>query len=136
MIFEGLAKNKNLKTVDFSGNSIPMKHELLKELQNSLSSNHYLINLILDDCNIDDIGMSFISKGLENNHMLKSISLINNYVTLKAIPALINAIEKSKIIKKIYLDENNGLNYKYINEIDKILNLNENNFIPINNDIN
>ena len=136
MIFEGLAKNKCLKTVDFSGNSIPMKHELLKELQNALSINHYLINLILDDCNIDDIGMSFISKGLENNHMLKSFSLTNNYITLKSIPALINAIEKSKIIKKIYLDENNGLNYKYINEIDKILNLNENNFIPINNDIN
>ena len=64
MIFEGLAKNKSLKTVDFSWNSIPMKHELLKELQNALSNNHYLINLILDDCNIDDIGMSFINKGL------------------------------------------------------------------------
>ena len=49
--------------------------------------------------------------------MLKSISLINNYVTLKAIPALINAIVKSKIIKKIYLNENNGLNNRYINEI-------------------
>ena len=130
LIFEGLIKNKSLKTIELSGNNIPMKHELLKELKNILIENHCLINLILDDCNIDDIGMKYISKGLENNHILKSISLMNNYITLKAIPELITAIEKSKIIKKIYLDENNGLNNKYINEIEKVLNLNENNFIP------
>ena len=108
-----------------------MKHELLKDLKNALSENNYLINLIFDDCNIDDIGMGYINKGLENNHSLKTISLINNYITSKVIPSLLNAIEKSKIIKKIYLDENNGLSSKYIQEIDKKVNLNENNFIPI-----
>lgn len=133
LIFEGLAKNKNLKTVDFSGNNIPMKHELLKELNNTLNENSYLINLFLDDCNIDDIGMNFIIKGLENNHSLKTISLNTNYVSSKSIPGLIKAIEKSKIIVNIYLNENNGLNDKYIQEIQKRLNSNENNYIPNNN---
>lgn len=133
IIFDGLKKNKNIKTIDFSGNNIPMKNDLLKELCSVLSENHYLLNLILDDCNIDDIGMNYINKGLENNHILKTLSLNNNYLTLKAIPGLLNSIEKSKIIKKIYLEENNGLNSKYINEIEKKLYLNENNFIPNNN---
>ena len=73
--------------------------------------------------------MSYINKGLENNHSLKTISIINNNATSKAIPGLLNAIDKSKIIKKIYLDENNGLNSKYIQEIDKKVKENENNFI-------
>ena len=136
LIFEGLAKNKSLKTIDFSGNSIPMKHELLKVLNNAIAENNYLINLILDDSNIDDVGMSFINKGLEKNHQLKTLSLNNNYVTSKSVNGILNAIEKSKIIKKIYLDENNGLNNKYICEIEKQLSLNENNFIPKNNDNN
>ena len=137
LILEGLAKNKSLKTVDFSGNNIPMKQDLLKALKKVLSENYHLMHLILDDCNIDDIGMDFISKGLENNHFLKSLSLTNNFISSKAIPQLLNSIGKSKIIKKIYLDENNGLNSKYINEVNKKLNCNECNFIPYkNNDIN
>ena len=79
--------------------------------------------------------MSYINKGLENNHILTTLSLNNNYLTMKSIPGLINAIEKSQIIKKIYLNQSNGLNSKYINEIDKVLSLNENNFLPNNNDI-
>jgi Ran GTPase-activating protein (RanGAP) involved in mRNA processing and transport len=132
LIFDGLKKNKSIKTIDISGNNIPMKHDLLKLLTNILNDNHYLTQLIMDDCNIDDIGMNFINKGLENNHTLKTLSLNNNYLTLKAIPGLSNAIEKSKIIKKIYLEENGGLNAKYINEIEQKLYQNEKNFIPIN----
>ena len=134
-IFQGIAKNKSLKTIDLSGNSIPMKHDLLRELSYAISENKYLLNIIFDDCNIDDIGMSYINKGLENNHILTTLSLNNNYLTMKSIPGLINAIEKSQIIKKIYLNQSNGLNSKYINEIDKVLSLNENNFLPNNNDI-
>jgi Ran GTPase-activating protein (RanGAP) involved in mRNA processing and transport len=63
VVFQGLSKNKNLKTIDFSGNNIPMKNPLLRELSYVLCGNKYLENLIIDDCNIDDIGMSFINKG-------------------------------------------------------------------------
>ena len=135
LIFQGISKNTSLKTIDLSGNNIPMKHDLLRELSYAINENKYLLNIIFDDCNIDDIGMSYINKGLENNHILKTLSLNNNYLTMKSIPALINAIEKSKIIKKIYLNQSNGLNIKYINEIDKVLSLNEDNFLPNNNDI-
>ena len=129
-IFQGLSKNKNIKTIDFSGNNIPMKNPLLRELSYVVGGNKYLENLIMDDCNIDDIGMSFINKGLENNHTLKTLSLNGNYVTMKSIHGLLYSIEKSKIIKKVNLNDNNGLNVKYINEIEKVLSLNENNFVP------
>jgi hypothetical protein len=49
---------------------------------------------------------------------------------MKSFYGLLYSIEKSKIIKKINLNQNNGLNIKYINEIEKILSLNENNFVP------
>ena len=130
LIFQGLSKNKNLKTIDFSGNNIPMKNPLLRELSYVIGGNIFLENLIMDDCNIDDIGMSFINKGLELNHTLKSLSLNGNYVSMKSIQGLLYSIEKSKIIKKINLNQNNGLNVKYINEIEKVLSLNENNFVP------
>ena len=132
LIFDGLKKNKNIKTIDISGNNIPMKHDLLKGLTNVLNDNNNLIHLIMDDCNIDDIGMTFINKGLENNHTLKTLSINNNYLTSKAISGLTNAIEKSKIINKICLEENSGLNVKYINEIEQKLYSNEKNFIPNN----
>jgi len=134
LIFQGISKNTSLKTIDLSGNSIPMKHDLLRELSYAISENKYLLNINFDDCNIDDIGMSYINKGLENNHILKTLSLNNNYLTMKSIPALINSIEKSEIIKKINLNQSNGLNIKYINEIDKVLSLNEDNFLPSNED--
>ena len=136
LIFQGLSKNKNLKTIDFSGNNIPMKNPLLRELSYVLGGNKNLENLIMDDCNIDDIGMSFINKGLEINHTLKSLSLNCNYVTMKSIHGLLYSIEKSKIIKKVNLNQNNGLNVKYINEIEKALSLNENNFVPKTDDSN
>lgn len=136
LIFQGLAKNKSLKKFDISGNNIPMKHNLLKELTYALNKNCHLINANFDDCNIDDIGMNFINKGLENNHTLQTLSLNNNYLTMKSIPGLLESIEKSKKIKKIYLNENNGLNSKYINEVENILKLNEKTFIPDNNNIN
>jgi hypothetical protein len=136
LIFQGLSKNLNLKTIDFSGNNIPMKNPLLRELSYVIGGNKYLENLIMDDCNIDDIGMSFINKGLEINHTLKSLSLNCNYVTMKSIHGLLYSIEKSKIIKKVNLNQNNGLNVKYINEIEKVLSLNENNFVPKTEDSN
>ena len=129
-IFQGLSKNKNLKTIDLSGNNVPMKNSLLKELSYVFGGNKHLENLIMDDCNIDDIGMSFINKGLENNHTLKKLSLNSNYLTIKSIQGLLFSIEKSKIIKNISLNQNNGLNAKYINEIEKVLSLNQNNFVP------
>ena len=45
--------------------------------------------------------MTFINKGLENNHTLKTLSINNNYLTSKAISGLINAIEVKLLTKYV-----------------------------------
>jgi uncharacterized protein (UPF0212 family) len=126
LIFQGLAKNQNIKLIDFTGNYIPMRKEILNELGKVLSENIYLKNFILNQCNIDDIGMNYINKNLENNHSLMTLSLNHNFVTKKSISGLENAIIKNSVIKHVYLYENNELNNKMINQIEMALKKNIN----------
>ena len=132
LIFEGLSKNQNLKLINLSGNNIPMKKEALNELGKVLIDNTNLRNLYLNECNIDDMGMNYINKNLENNHALLTLSLNNNFITKKSISGLENAIIKSKIIKYIYLYENKELNNKLINQIQTALKNNNNNIYITN----
>ena len=120
-IFQGLGKNQNLKFINFTGNYIPMKKEILNEIGKVFSDNIYLKNFILNECNIDDIGMNYINKNLENNHSLMTLSLNHNFITKKSISGLENAIIKNGIIKHVYLYENEELNFKMINQIEKAL---------------
>ena len=135
LIFEGLSKNQNLKLINLSGNNIPMKKEALNELGKVLIDNTNLRNLYLNECNIDDMGMNYINKNLENNHALLTLSLNNNFITKKSISGLENAIIKSKIIKYIYLYENKELNNKLINQIQNALKNNNNIYITNEEDI-
>ena len=126
LIFQGLSKNQNIKLIDFTGNYIPMRKEILNELGKVLSENIYLKNFILNQCNIDDIGMNYINKNLENNHSLMTLSLNHNFITKKSISGLENAIIKNSVIKHVYLYENNELNNKMINQIEMALKKNIN----------
>lgn len=126
LIFQGLSKNQNIKLIDFTGNYIPMRKEILNELGKVLSENIYLKNFILNQCNIDDIGMNYINKNLENNHSLMTLSLNHNFITKKSISGLENAIIKNSVIKHVYLYENNELNNKMINQIEIALKKNIN----------
>ena len=101
LIFQGLAKNTNVKLINFSGNYIPMRKEILNELGKVLSDNIYLKYLILNETNIDDIGMNYINNNLEKNHSLMTLSMNRNFITKKSIPGLENAIIKSGVIKNI-----------------------------------
>ena len=121
LIFQGLAKNTNVKLINFSGNYIPMRKEILNELGKVLSDNIYLKNLILNETNIDDIGMNYINNNLEKNHSLMTLSLNHNYITKKSISGLENAIIKNGVIKNIYLFDNNELNIKMIKQIENAL---------------
>ena len=121
LIFQGLAKNTNIKLINFSGNYIPMRKEILNELGKVLSENIYLKNLILNETNIDDIGMNYINNNLEKNHSLMTLSLNHNYITKKSISGLENAIIKNGVIKNIYLFDNNELNIKMIKQIENAL---------------
>ena len=129
-IFKGLGQNIRLKNFNFSGNSILMKKEILEELGNAIQNNNTLQNMYLDDCNIDDNGINYIIKGLENNHSLKFFSLSNNYITKKYINNFVISIEKSGIINKINLNDNNGLSNVEINRLQNVLNQNKTNFYP------
>ena len=59
-----------------------------------MQKNKYLLYIFVDKCNIDDIGTTYINKVFKNNHILKTLSLNNNYLTMKSIPALIFTTEK------------------------------------------
>ena len=100
-----------------------------------LINNINLRNLYLNECNIDDIGMNYINKNLENNHSLLTLSLNHNFITKKSITGLENAINKSKIIKNIYLYENKELNINLINQIQNALKNNNNIYITNEEDI-
>ena len=135
LIFQGLAKNQNLKLINFSGNYIPMKKEILIDLGKVLSDNINLINLVLNECNIDDIGMNYINNNLGKNHSLQTLSLNHNFITKKSISGLENSIQKSMVIKHVYLYENNDLNIKLINQIENALKNNNRVYIENENDV-
>ena len=121
LIFQGLSKNQNIKLINFSGNYIPMRKEILNELGKVINDNKNLKNLILNECNMDDIGMNYINNNLEKNHSLITLSMNRNFITKKSIPGLENAIIKSGVIKNIYLFENHELNIKMIKQIENAL---------------
>ena len=121
LIFQGLAKNQNIKLINFSGNYIPMRKEILNELGKVINDNKNIKNLILNECNMDDIGMNYINNNLEKNHSLITLSMNRNFITKKSIPGLENAIIKSGVIKNIYLFENHELNIKMIKQIENAL---------------
>ena len=79
--------------------------------------------------------MNYINKNLENNHSLLTLSLNHNFITKKSITGLENAINKSKIIKNIYLYENKELNINLINQIQNALKNNNNIYITNEEDI-
>ena len=79
--------------------------------------------------------MNYINKNLENNHSLLTLSLNYNFITKKSITGLENAINKSKIIKNIYLYENKELNINLINQIQNALKNNNNIYITNEEDI-
>ena len=133
IIFQGLSKNQNLKFVNFSGNYIPMKKDILNELGKVLIENVFLKHFILNECNIDDIGMNYIIQYLEKNHSLMTLSLNHNFLTKKSIFDLENAIIKNGIIKNIYLYENNEVDINLINKIENTL---KNNNKIVNNSTN
>ena len=112
-----------------------MKKEILIDLGKVLSDNINLINLVLNECNIDDIGMNYINNNLGKNHSLQTLSLNHNFITKKSISGLENSIQKSMVIKHVYLYENNDLNIKLINQIENALKNNNRVYIENENDV-
>ena len=123
LIFQGLTQNKMLYILDLSNNNLSLKQELFEDISNTLKINNTLIKLKLNETNIDDIAIDYISKGLEENKGLRKLYLKKNYLTKKSINMLKKAIDKNNncILTKIDLKGNDELNNKLIQEIEKVL---------------
>jgi len=116
LIFQGLCKNYNIETFDISNNNIIMNNILLNDILFFFQENKKINNLILDNINIDDTGINYISQGIEENRSIKKLSLKNNLITNQSIEVLMNSIQKNEIIRKIEL-EGNGISQKWRDQI-------------------
>ena len=106
LIFQGLSSNKGLQTFDISNNNLYMDNSLFGDLKNFFQNNTKLNNLIMDNNNIDDISLNFISYFLIENKSLKTISLKNNRISNKSGMVLMNNLQKYGNIRKIELEGN------------------------------
>ena len=120
LLFQGLSKNDSIETFDISSNKINMNSNILNDVFYFFKENKKIINLILDNTNIDNIGINYISQGIEINKSIKKLSLKNNFISNEIIDKLKNSIQKNKIIRKIEL-EGNGISQKNKQLIDSIL---------------
>ena len=120
LIFQGLSINNGLQSFDISNNYLYMDNDLLNDLYSFFKNNNKLNNLIMDNNNIDDISMNYISKFIEENKHLKFISFKNNKITNQISFSLINSLQKSENIRKIDL-EGNDIDTDIKNNIYKLL---------------
>ena len=123
LIFQGLAENKMLQILDLSNNNLSLNQEFFEEITNILKINNTLIKLKLNEVNIDDIVVDYISKGLKENKALRQLYMKNNYLTKKSVKMIIEAIENNNniAISKIELGGNDGINNKLIQEIKNVI---------------
>ena len=121
LIFNGLANNNMLQILDLSNNNFSLRQELFKDIIDALKTNNTLSKLKLNETNIDDFAVEYISKGLENNGGLREIYLKKNYLTKKAVNMILKAIENNSIIAKIELGGNDEINNKLIQDVEKVL---------------
>ena len=129
LIFQGLSLNNGLQTFDISSNYLYIEDDLLIDLYSFFKNNTKLNNLIMDNNNIDDILMNYISKFIEENKHLKFISFKNNKFSNQGAVSLLNSLQKNENIRKIDLEGNiididiKRQIYKFLNEK---LNINKN----------
>ena len=121
LIFKGLADNNMLQILDLSNNNFSLRQELFKDIIDDLSTNNTLSKLKLNETNIDDFAIEYISKGLESNSGLREIYLKKNYLTKKAVSMILKAIENNSIISKIELGGNDEISNKLIQDVEKVL---------------
>ena len=85
----------------------------------------------MDNNNIDDISMNYISQFIEVNQCLKIISLKNNKITNQSTFSLINSLQKNDNLRKIGLEGNpidSDIKQQIYILINEKLNINKNAF--------
>ena len=137
LIFQGLEKNNSLQILDMSNNNLSLKQELFEDIINALKSNNTLIKLKLNETNIDDGAIDYISTGLGLNDALREIYLKKNYLTKNSVKMFIKAIEGNNNcqIMKIELGGNDEINNKLIQDIEKVIETNKENISEYNSEM-
>ena len=101
---------KNVKSLNMSNMKI------ISEYIPNLFKNSNLDDIILDDNELEDVGLIMLIKGLEGNKILKKLSLKNTKISFIGVSNLLKILVKLKEFKELHL-ENNTIDDTCINII-------------------
>ena len=110
----GLCGIKNVKSLNMSNMNI------ISEYIPNLFKNFNLDDIILDDNELEDVGLIMLIKGLEGNNILKKLSLKNTKISFIGVTSLLKMLVKLKEFKELHL-ENNKIDDSCINIIQTTL---------------
>jgi Ran GTPase-activating protein (RanGAP) involved in mRNA processing and transport len=127
-LIEYIKTNPNLNSLDISGNKLELKSTInlgailsgTKNIKSLNMSNmgiisEYIPNLfksfnldeiILDDNDLEEVGLIMLIKGLEGNKNLKKISLKNTQLSFIGLTSLLKMLDKVKDFKELHLENN------------------------------
>ncbi len=71
-----------------------------------LLKSYNLDEIILDDNNLEEVGLMMLSKGLEGNKNLKIISLKNTKLSFIGLSSLLKMLNNLKDFKELHLENN------------------------------
>ena len=72
----------------------------------TLFKNFNLDEIVLDDNNLEEVGLIMLIKGLEGNKNLKKISLKNTQLSFIGLTSLLKMLDKVKDFKELHLENN------------------------------
>jgi hypothetical protein len=127
-LIEYLKINPILNSLDISGNKLQLKSSInlgailctIKNIKSINMSNMGIISefipnlfksfnldeIILDDNNLEEVGLIMLIKGLEANKNLKKISLKNTHLSFIGLTSLLKMLDKVKDFKELHLENN------------------------------
>lgn len=95
-----LCNMKNIKSLNMSNMGI------ISEFIPNLFRSFSLDDIILDDNNLEEVGLIMLIKGLEGNKNLKKISLRNTQLSFIGLTSLLKMLDKAKDFKELHLENN------------------------------
>ena len=127
-LIEYLKTNPILNSLDISGNNLDLKSSInlgatlctMKSIKSLNMSNMGIISefspllfksfnsedIILDDNNLEEVGIIMLIKGLEGNKNLKKLSLKNTNLSSIGLSSLLKMLDKAKDFKELHLEKN------------------------------
>ena len=91
---------KNIKSINMSNMGI------VSDYIPNLFKSFNLDDTILDDNNLEEVGLIMLIKGLEANKNLKKLSLKNTQLSFIGLTSLLKMLDKAKDFKELHLENN------------------------------